>query len=420
MFFTGSNGRATFFTGSLSGSTGVAGQAVAGSGHFRYNSDESATNYSTALTSGLYAIYRERPSLTVGINSASMIYGDTLPTGLASVTGALNGDTAAQIFNGQAAVAGTQSSSGNFTAGGHTVSVTSGTADLLGYFISNTASGTLTVNSRPINITADSGKTKIYGDADPTFTSTAQPLGSSLGLIVGDTFTGALARVAGDNVNTYLINSVGNLTNSNYAITVVPANFSITQRPITLTADARSKNYGDSLALGTSLFSLTAGSMATGQNATAVTLASANSYASSTTQGVGTYSNEITLSGATGSGGFLASNYNITYTPASLTINPRPISITASNQTRHYGSVGWSLGTTAFTVGGNGMVNGETIGGVTLTASGGTATSDARGTYTITPSAATGGTYTPANYSITAYNTGTLTVDPRQSLTPTS
>jgi hypothetical protein len=56
------------------------------------------------------------------------------------------------------------------------------------------------------------------------------------------------------------------------------------------------------------------------------------------------------------------------------------------------------------------LQNGETVGTVTLTCSGGVATT-AAGTYNsaIAPSAATGGTFSPANYTIT-YVSGTLTV----------
>ena len=48
-----------------------------------------------------------------------------------------------------------------------------------------------------------------------------------------------------------------------------------------------------------------------------------------------------------------------------------------------------------------GLNNGETVGSVTLTASGGTAAADPIGFYSIIPSAATGGTFTPGNYTIT-------------------
>ena len=59
------------------------------------------------------------------------------------------------------------------------------------------------------------------------------------------------------------------------------------------------------------------------------------------------------------------------------------------------------------------MQNGETIASVTLNCSGGPATSPVSGSpYAITPSAATPGTFTASNYSIT-YNNGSLTVNPK-------
>ena len=104
-----------------------------------------------------------------------------------------------------------------------------------------------------------------------------------------------------------------------------------------------------------------------------------------------------------------ATSVNIATAASGNSVAAKSLAITASAQSKTYGST-LSLGTTAFTS--SGLANSETIGGVTLAASGGlTATSPAI-TYTITPSAATGGTFTAGNYSIT-YNTGVLTVNPK-------
>ena len=65
-----------------------------------------------------------------------------------------------------------------------------------------------------------------------------------------------------------------------------------------------------------------------------------------------------------------------------------------------------------------GLQNGEAIGSVTLAVSGNGGATDAPvGAYIITPSQATGGTFTPANYNI-GYNTGTLTVTPSTNSIP--
>ena len=71
-------------------------------------------------------------------------------------------------------------------------------------------------------------------------------------------------------------------------------------------------------------------------------------------------------------------------------------------QTKTYGS-----GSMAFST--SGLRNSETVGTVTVTASGGTAADAAVGGYTLTPSAATGGTFAASDYTIT-YVSGILSV----------
>ncbi|NOS70409.1 MAG: hypothetical protein HOP33_10815 [Verrucomicrobia bacterium] len=111
--------------------------------------------------------------------------------------------------------------------------------------------------------------------------------------------------------------------------------------------------------------------------------------------------------------GTLAANgdYTVNLTGNDLTISPRALTITANDKSKTYGSTLTLNGATDFIAAG--LQNSETIGSVTLTASGsptGTAITAAAGSYTITPSAATGGTFNAANYSIT-YAPGTLTVN---------
>lgn len=91
-------------------------------------------------------------------------------------------------------------------------------------------------------------------------------------------------------------------------------------------------------------------------------------------------------------------------------VNPKIITVTADNLTKSYGStLTLGAGQTTFTA--TGLVGTETIGSVTLAASGGTAAGDAPGDYPITPSAATGGSFDPQNYDID-YQNGTLAVIP--------
>ena len=60
----------------------------------------------------------------------------------------------------------------------------------------------------------------------------------------GDSFTRQPERVAGENVGSYAIAGHAG-AGSNYALTFVGANLTINARAITVTADAKSKTYGD-------------------------------------------------------------------------------------------------------------------------------------------------------------------------------
>ena len=107
---------------------------------------------------------------------------------------------------------------------------------------------TADITARSIEVTADAGQTKVYGDYDPlAFTYTV----TSGALQDGDTFTGALKRDAGENVGLYAIN-LGTLAiddgngGLNYDLSFQGDDFSITARSIEVTADAgQTKVYGD-------------------------------------------------------------------------------------------------------------------------------------------------------------------------------
>ena len=163
-------------------------------------------------------------------------------------------------------------------------------------------------------MTADA-QGKDYGDADPALTYTYTP-----SLIGSDTFSGALSRAAGENVGTYAITQGTLALSSNYTITYVGANLTISPLAITVTADAQGKDYGDAdpaltytytpSLIGSDTFS-GALSRAAGEN-------------------VGTYAiNQGTLA--------LSSNYTITYVGANLTISPLAITVTADAQGKDYG-----------------------------------------------------------------------------------
>jgi hypothetical protein len=122
--------------------------------------------------------------------------------------------------------------------------------------------------------------------------------------------------------------------------------------------------------------------------------------------------NKTLVPSGTVSDGNSGNNYAYTFVNVTNgTITARALTVTSTNQTKVYGqTVTFGSGSTLFTS--SGLQNSETIGSVTLAVSGngGAATATVSGSpYTITPSAATGGTFTASDYTIT-YATGTLTV----------
>ena len=175
------------------------------------------------------------------------------------------------------------------------------------------------------------------------------------------------------------------------------------KRAITVMAVPNTKSY-DGTTNATALPTLTSGTLAPGDTATC-----SESY---DTKNVGT---RKTLTPAVSirnkNNVVVTTNYSITLVNTNAgVINAAALTITANNASKVYGQTrSYGAGSTAFST--SGLQNRETLGSVTITASGGTATNAAVGSYLLTPSGATGGTFAATNYSI-SYRSGTLTVTP--------
>ena len=108
------------------------------------------------------------------------------------------------------------------------------------YTLSIAATPTFSITPLAIVVTANAGQSKIYGSTDPVFAYTNVPA-----LVGGDLFTGALSRVSGENVGLYAITQGTLSAGSNYTLTFVSNDFSITPKPIVVTANAgQTKAYG--------------------------------------------------------------------------------------------------------------------------------------------------------------------------------
>ena len=123
-----------------------------------------------------------------------------------------------------------------------TYGITQGTLAASGNYALNYASANLTVSQRAITVTADA-KSRAYGDANPALT---YQVGGS-GLVNGDSLSGALATSAttASNVGTYGITQGTLAASGNYALNYTSNDLTVSQRAITVTADAKSRAYGD-------------------------------------------------------------------------------------------------------------------------------------------------------------------------------
>jgi hypothetical protein len=175
--------------------------------------------------------------------------------------------------------------------------------------------------------------------------------------------------------------------------------------PLALRADDATKVYCQTFAPLSTAFTIPVAAQ-NGETVTGVTETSAGSGPTASVAG-STYPIVITPGSATGT--ITASNYTITYVDGALTETPAPLTVRANDATKVFGAT-FTPASTAFTT--TALQNGETVGSVTEVSPAGTpATAAAPGPYAITPSAATGGTFTPSNYTIT-YVDGALLVTP--------
>ena len=194
-----------------------------------------------------------------------------------------------------------------------------------------------------------------------------------------ETSTGAAASATVGTYNIVPSAATGNRL-SNYTITYVNGTLTVNPAALTITANNDSKTYGTLKTFSSTAFTETGLVTANGDTITGVTETSTGAAASAT---VGTYT--IVPSAAMGNG---LSNYTISYVNGTLTVNPAPLTITANNDSKTYGTLK-TFSSTAFTETGLVTANGDTITGVTETSTGAAASATV-GTYTIVPSAADG------------------------------
>ncbi|HEY1930070.1 MAG TPA: MBG domain-containing protein, partial [Caulobacteraceae bacterium] len=334
------------------------------------------------------------PTLAITANNVTDTYGTAIPAFTASYSGFIYGDGPNDV-TGLTFTTPYALSAGQLTPNVGTYTITpSGTAPPY-YGGATFRPGILVITRAPLIIAANSAS-MTYGGAAPTLTDTMT------GLVNGDTanalgtLTLANSQALTSNAGTYSgALTVSGASNANYAITYAAGTLTIDPAALTITANNAAMTYGGSLPS----FTDTITGLVNGDTASAVGSAIFTTTATSRS-GVGGYA--ITPSGAADP------NYTITFAPGTLTINPAPLTITAS-AIMDYGAASPTYSATYA-----GLVNGDTASTIgTLTYATTVPLTSPVGTYANAVTASGG---RDANYTIT-YDPGALTIDPFGTLT---
>ncbi|MBS1531294.1 MAG: T9SS type A sorting domain-containing protein [Bacteroidetes bacterium] len=213
---------------------------------------------------------------------------------------------------------------------------------------------TANITGAPLTITA-TGPTKTYGTTITTGTSTTNF--TATGAMTGQAVTGVTLTtdVNGQTATTpvgtaYVVTpsaptGTGGFLASNYTITYVNYNGTVTAATLTITATGPSLTVGGGFSNGTyTTYFVSSATAVSGETVTGVTLTGVTvpgGTAITTSTPVGT-AYTITPSAATGSNGFLASNYTITYIAYSDNIANNVYSWTGASDTNWANSGNWT------------------------------------------------------------------------------
>jgi 6-phosphogluconolactonase (cycloisomerase 2 family) len=336
-------------------------------------------------SSGTGSLTVNRAVLTVVANTVAKLYLDPNPSFTYSITGFLNGDTAA-VVSGSTICNTIIPTDASTPPGRYAIHCPVGTLAAADYtFV--TFDGTLIVNKPPLTVVIDNA-TRVYGDANPAFT------GTITGLRGTDVITATYSSPAtpGSPVGTYpIVPTFIDPANvlDNYNLIVTNGTLTVTPAPLSVTADSTSRVYGDPNPVFT-------GTIVGIKNGDAIT-ATYSSIANAASP-VGTYPIVANLIDLTGK----LPNYTVTKTDGVLTITPAPLTVTAANASRLYGDPN-----PVFTGTIVGIKNADAI---TATYSSPAMVTSDVGTYPIIP-ALVDPTLKLGNYAVTSIN-GVLTITP--------
>jgi hypothetical protein len=261
------------------------------------------------------------------------------------------------------------------------------------------------ISPKPINIIA-TNQNKTYDGSIYNFNGSEFIVEQMIGV---ESITSVSLSCLGIDVSNspYIINVSNAIADSNTLLSNYIINYSIglltvNPRPITIKASDQFKTYdGVGYDIISSEFTINSGTMVSGQSIDNVSLSCSGINVSDSPY-------IINISNAVGNSNTLLSNYNISYSTGLLTINPRPITIKASDQFKTYDGIEYIFNNYEFSINSGTMVFGQSISTVNLSCSGINVSSSP---YTINLSNAVTGPNTLLSNYIISYSTGLLTIN---------
>ncbi|MEN0083026.1 MBG domain-containing protein, partial [Flavobacterium lindanitolerans] len=265
-------------------------------------------NYDIAYTGADFNI--TKATLNIVADAKSKAYGTADPALTYTVTGFANGDDHTVITGALTRTAGENIG---------TYPINQGTLAVSGNYDIAYTGADFNITKATLNIVADA-KSKVYGSADPvlTYTVTGFENGDDQSVI-----TGALTRVAGENIGTYAIEQGTLATTANYDINYTGADFTITKATLNIVAEAKSKVYGSA----DPALTYTVTGFENGDDQSVITGALTRAAG----ENVGTYAIEQGTLAVSG-------NYDISFTGANFNITKATLNIVAEAKSKVYGS----------------------------------------------------------------------------------
>jgi filamentous hemagglutinin family protein len=283
--------------------------------------DQAGSNYILRYVDGEFLI--TPATLSVTADGQTKVYGDLDPALTYRVAGLKNGDSEADVLGGALDRASSESVG--------TYGIGQGSLALSGqnYVLSFTGNE-FRITPATLTVQADS-KTKVYGDLDPTLTYSVSGLknGDSQQQVLNG---GALDRASGENVGNYAVGqgSLGLNDNSNYVLTFVDGKLAITPATLTVTAQDKTRIYGDADPTLTHVVS----GLKNGDSEAAVL--NSGSIARDAGENVGGYRIH---QGSIGLNNDQGSNYVLQFVDGRLTVTPASLTVTANDHGKVYGDI---------------------------------------------------------------------------------